>query len=904
MTRKLRVLALILLLLGVILQRGWDTHEILFGHRINPGLDIQVEDGKLVVSRITETGLLGNANPVYQAGVRSGDALVSVSNSRGEGRKIGSMSDVIAVLRKVDDREPWGVVVSRKTKTTIQKLAMTVSPVPEGSRTFSDRLSALFFGLFVPCLAIGTGFFVGFSKPEDDRAFVACLLFVSFSGIFSSGLFYQPPLLLPVIIFLRTSMDSFLTFLFLAFFLIFPSPSWIDRKFPRLKYAFLVLSVLIWLQELWFTYLEYTSLARYAELNDTMDRWKVSVAFPYVPIVMLLIAFSSLVLNTVKAPTRDEKRRMVILLCGTLIGIVPLVGFVLWVKVFGVGEPPRWAIGVLIGTLAVFPITFAYVVVRHRVLGVSVILRRGLQYLFVSRGFIVLQAVITFLIIYFGVARTGLFQRVFDAGGLPALVASMAFMSLLVFFALSPLNRRVMPMIDRHFFREALNAQQVLTELSRAVSRLVTDPVKLLELVTEKIGNSLHPDQVGVFLRGLNPAVEGPMRVVAAVGAEDFRCCQLYQRTASQAHVLSTGSELAFPSSGLLARALQKNADDPQALEVYLDDPRSWVSALVRIQDQSDARYLERQLIEKLNTRLLLPLVTNNGLVGFISLGEKLSEEPYSGEDKELLLTVAHQTAVALDYSRLFAQAAEQEKMKREIEIAKQVQAQLFPQSLPEPRTLECTAICRSARGVGGDYYDFLPLGPDQLGIALGDVSGKGISAALLMAGLQALLRSNAPTHKTSISTLLGVMNRLMSASTARGKYATFFYGFYDGELHTLHYANAGHLPPMLFRNSGEVLRLPAGGMVLGMFPDAVYKQAELDLHTGDVLVIFSDGVSEALNEAEEEFGEERLQQVVQAHLHLSAVAIQEALLQSVADFVGTAPQHDDLTMVITRVIA
>jgi sigma-B regulation protein RsbU (phosphoserine phosphatase) len=222
---------------------------------------------------------------------------------------------------------------------------------------------------------------------------------------------------------------------------------------------------------------------------------------------------------------------------------------------------------------------------------------------------------------------------------------------------------------------------------------------------------------------------------------------------------------------------------------------------------------------------------------------------------------------------------------------------------LPSIPNLDYIGYCRSARGVGGDYYDFLSLGHNSLGIGLGDISGKGISAALLMATLQALLRSNAPQKGTELDELFKTMNRLLCTSAAKGKYATFFYGVFDADKRSLVYVNAGHLPPMLFRSSGEVWRLKTGGMVLGMVPHASYTKEQIELQSEDLLVIFSDGVSEAMNMKEEEFGEDRLIELVKNNPGKSAEEVKQLILAEIEDFVGFAPQHDDLTLVVARVI-
>jgi phosphoserine phosphatase RsbU/P len=285
---------------------------------------------------------------------------------------------------------------------------------------------------------------------------------------------------------------------------------------------------------------------------------------------------------------------------------------------------------------------------------------------------------------------------------------------------------------------------------------------------------------------------------------------------------------------------------------------------------------------------------------------------------------VADQTAIALENARLFGQVMEQQKLQRELEIAQTVQQQLFPQTLPPLATLDYTGVCQPARGVGGDYYDFLSIGPEKLGLALGDISGKGIAAALLMASLQALLRSHAPLRGADAGGLVGDVNRLLFGSTDSSKYATFFYGLYDDRERTLTYVNAGHNPPMLFRHQPaaapeaplitlvapgqhidgpvEVLRLEASGTVIGLLPGASYQQASVSLRPGDILLIYTDGVSEAMNNRDDEFGEDRLQQLVADNVHLTACELRNLIFGEIERFVAGAPQHDDMTLVVARV--
>ena len=245
--------------------------------------------------------------------------------------------------------------------------------------------------------------------------------------------------------------------------------------------------------------------------------------------------------------------------------------------------------------------------------------------------------------------------------------------------------------------------------------------------------------------------------------------------------------------------------------------------------------------------------------------------------------------------------------MRRELEIAQEVQAQLFPQTRPEMATLDYAGLCRAARGVGGDYFDFIVVGPDQLGIAVGDVAGKGISAALLMATLQGALRSHAPRRGTALAELLGDVNRLMYGSVSGGRFATFFYGVYDDARRALIYANAGHNPPLVVRparNGGppSCCAWSRPGWWSGSSPTSRTSGASLPLAAGDLLVIYTDGVTEAQRADGEQFGEERLAELATALAERPVREVNAEILAAIDAFVGDAPQQDDITLIVGRV--
>jgi len=282
---------------------------------------------------------------------------------------------------------------------------------------------------------------------------------------------------------------------------------------------------------------------------------------------------------------------------------------------------------------------------------------------------------------------------------------------------------------------------------------------------------------------------------------------------------------------------------------------------------------------------------------------------------------------------RLIQEQKEKQRLENELAIAQEVQAQLFPRDPRNIKSLELHGICKPARTVSGDYYDFVSFGGERLGIAVGDISGKGISAALLMATIHSAVRvfelGAMPEHEELVAAgaaamaalgksksprwsvaaermqspaeVLTLLNRHVYNSTAPEKYATLFLGLYDGEARTFTYSNGGHLPPFLIHQSGAVRKLETGGLVIGLFPEIALQEEKVRLAPGDTFVAFSDGVTEPENEFGE-FGEERLLDLVRSNRHLSLDRLSEVVITAVQDWIGENEQPDDVTLVLARV--
>jgi serine phosphatase RsbU (regulator of sigma subunit) len=249
------------------------------------------------------------------------------------------------------------------------------------------------------------------------------------------------------------------------------------------------------------------------------------------------------------------------------------------------------------------------------------------------------------------------------------------------------------------------------------------------------------------------------------------------------------------------------------------------------------------------------------------------------------------------------AQAVQLESERRaaqEMEIAMQVQARLFPQSLPPLRSLEYAGICLQARPVGGDYYDFLDLGRDRLGLVVGDVAGKGIAAALLMANLQANLRSQCVMASDQPERFLHSANQLFYENTVDSAYATLFFAEYCDAERRLRYANCGHVSGLLLRSEGTLERLSSTCTVLGLFREWNCALSECHLFPGDTLALYTDGITESFSAAGEEFGEQRLCAALQGYSQMPAQELLEAIVGAVRSF-SPQEQHDDITLIVAK---
>jgi len=337
------------------------------------------------------------------------------------------------------------------------------------------------------------------------------------------------------------------------------------------------------------------------------------------------------------------------------------------------------------------------------------------------------------------------------------------------------------------------------------------------------------------------------------------------------------------------------------------------VDAWQRWATENRPQYLaEIEMLKQTGARVAVSLRTKSDILGVLLLGPPEGREAYSRAETRALRDWAQQLALMMENARLTERLLEQEKINRDLALAVEVQRRLLPERPPDAAGAELAAVSLPARGIGGDYYDFLDAGDHRIGIALADIAGKGIAAALIMAVVQASLRILSTEENISLPQLAVKMNRFLHRSTKPNSYATFFYAQIDEQGRQLRYVNAGHNPPYLIRSvhvpsaksgdEAEIEELASGGTVLGLLPQVSYEETTVDLRTGDVLVAFTDGVTEALNPNEEEFGEERLKKLLRQLVHLPAHEMSARISQELRNWIKDAAQYDDLTFVVMKV--
>lgn len=479
-------------------------------------------------------------------------------------------------------------------------------------------------------------------------------------------------------------------------------------------------------------------------------------------------------------------------------------------------------------------------------------LQNSVRYLLVSQGFRFVQAAA--VIAALGFTLTGSRIAAIDRYGNRADIIATILVTIATVGLLTALNRRAKSLIDRRFFREEYDARQILTAMSEAL-RTASTTQQILETATNQISAALHPHNITIFL--------------------DDQEKRGYVVASSLESAKSTNT------SWLSTAVLPYDVLPPAAMDVLSGSEN-----------------------QTMDSSLLIPISINHEVSGFISLADRRSGLPYTKEDKLILLVVGNQIATFIENEKIIKRQAEEERKARELEMAEEVQRHLFPAAGLNDDDVEIYGLCLPAQRVGGDYYDYFQIDEQHVALAIADVAGKGIAAALLMSTVQASLRCQFTSGDNSLPDVVSSINRLLQQSTTEGSYATFFLAKFDRVTRQLTCVNAGHNPPMLAGSTDDtrVRLLTIGGPIIGAFPDQRYEQQQLRLRSGDMLVIYTDGVTEAHSTDGVEFGEERLRSILLEARSFGAGRAAEHIIANVLEWQGASSQYDDITLIVMKV--
>lgn len=807
-----------------------------------------------------DSHLLSEVRPEAQtAGLVKGERLDELNGQPYQGRAFFQEMQLAAHpgdVWSIETRRPDGSLHEAKVRLE-----------PRSTKNASPWVLARLLGLFlvIPLICLLTGYWIVLAKPSEPNAWLLLVMLT-----FPEVVFLEPSMATGWELFLRGAwyqgMQMIGPLMLPVFGVYFPERSRIDVRFPWIKWLILgpgLLACALYLVSLQRQY----SIGTIEPWRTWIDGW-LEHAINTINLLSLILYAIVIGDKLRSASTADARRRMRLLCTGSGIGLGAVLVFFIILPALGIRPDVTQHFWIGYTGAALFmvaPLTFAYVVLVERAMDARVLLRIGTKYLLARVTLWILQmALIT-------AAGMHLLLPIFEKKQPgPSDIWQAVVFGCMVVALRKGVNKRLEALLDRKFFREAYDTDQVLQDLSDQVRRF-TDPEPLLKTVAQSVAETLHVARVGVLMRKpdgfrLQEAIGMPLTNDMVLGSHSSTIRRLAQRTT--------------------------------AVRLHREEADGWYLL---------ASANEQQILEQLGAEILLPMAGRSKLMGFMTLGPKKSEAAYSRNDIALLEMVASQTGLALEVSELAHslahEAAQRERVHREMEIAREVQEKLFPQRLPSIAGATIAGACRPALGVGGDYYDVIALEDGRIGLAIGDVSGKGISAALLMASLRASLRGATLDAPQDLAKLMAKVSHLVYEASASNRYATFFFGTYDPQSRILQYVNAGHNPPLILRGDSGILKLDPCGPVIGLLTDTNYEQQRIVLEPGDILLTYTDGISEAMSSTEEEWGEDRLEAAARQSSG-TADAVLKAIFEEVDHFTAGTPQYDDMTLLVMKLAA
>lgn len=855
------VLALIATVFGVYAANMAGWHE-------SPeyGWRTMYDSGPNVVALLLESG--------EKAGLRVGDRILAIN-----GKAYSTFDELYFKIRHDEPGSVNAYTISRNGDT--RDISITTGKV--GLKLVLLRSGPLFAMGFVYALI---GVLVFLMKPGAAESWI----FLVMTTLIGIHVCYSGPsdLMHPLWLFdVRLFIDIFFPAAIIHLALKFPRERNFLKKRPTLWVVPYLLSLIHFV-------LYKITIQHYWDPAPTLDL----LGNVYL-VLAILIFLASMVWNFVTDRSMLIRRQSQVILLGIALGFgIPIIDSVLrfhW-QTYLFPDP---TLGYVV-FLVLFPLSIGYTIVKYDLFAIDILIKRTYGYVLTSgaiAGFYVLFIFLSNLL--FGemtVATSPMFPLVFV---------------LAVVFLFNPVRNRTQRFIDRVFYRLEYDYQQTVRRISEAMRSLL----KLDEILRTMLDIALGVmfiDSARVLL--LNKE-RGAYECLAVAGKRELH------RTSSGAG-MSSGETGSLETIGAVDRRNENTAPTAMMREetdglhtpgLVLAPENPLIRALaakkkeVTVYDiESDPLYEQDReacagVFEGLQATLILPLIYEDRLTGLISLGEKRSGKFYRQEDVNLLTTLANQGAVAIENARLLDEVIEKERMEEELEIARVLQTSMLPAACPVIQGFEIAATSIPAREVGGDFFDFIEMGEDRLGMVIGDVTGKSVSGALIMSASRSVFRMLSEDQRR-VDTIMSRANRRLKRDVKSGMFVALLYAVIEFRDRTLRLCSAGQTQPVHFsRKEGNATLIETRGdnFPLGILEDADYQETCLELAAGDRLVFYTDGIVEAMNPQQEMYGFERLMDTVRESRSTTADGLLREILESVNTFVAGATQHDDLTMIV-----
>ncbi len=779
----------------------------------------------------------------WVAGIRNGDRLVAIN-----GTIVQNTLSASKILDEVASGDFATYIVERNGKQFSAKVY--VKKLVAFNNLAFTLLSS--FWLLV-------GFFVLMAKPDGkiQRLFYSVGAFsvlFSMNSLLTRGQQVDNPIFNSLILLLSVDVliifgGIFWAFSMIRFFNVFPIESIFERKAwirKTLVYLPWILFVVIMIIRIKFVYFG----------NSQLTIIIIRNVLSFLIIGSLITSFIQLIVGYRKVETQNEKRALRIILAAFTIGLGSVFYFILFTATTTqvVFNDPLLFMPIMF--IAIIPVAFGYSIFRYALMDIREVVKSTIIY---GTATVSIAAVYFIIMLLLG-------QVVSSAIGTQYQGAIAGFVFVVFAIVFQSTKDHFQDYLTQKFYPEQFNFQKGLLKFSGDIAKVVGIE-NILSSTRELYVDSLQIGKYGLMLR----KNDGMFHLI-------------------QHHGISEFEPVAFSSFDSIAGYFTERKKNNQRMVLEFQNFNAQLGT------DSDTFTNE-------GIFTIIPLLISEKIIGFLLFGLKQTGSQFGGKDLDLLISAANQTAISIENARLYHSEIEKKRLERDLENARHIQESLLPKSIPVLKNLELSGITIPAQHVGGDYYDFIKVSDTKLYVIVGDVSGKGLSAALYMSKLQTMIRMYCTEDKSPKQILIEVNKRLFG-EMERNYFITASLAMIDTEKGKIFFCRAGH-PHSLLINGDKCESLKSGGIGLGLDKGEAFESSmeeiEVRIENESLFVIYSDGISEAMNNKQEEFGEERIIELLKANSKFSVGSIQKILLSGIEDFCGDAEQHDDITLLLVK---